>query len=98
MSPPQNRLFELQPPVLLAGRDQQRRPFAIGVVEHAHRVAQAAADVQVDDAQRPRGHGIAVGHGHHRHFLQAQDVLKAAIADQRVVQRQLGRARIAEEM
>ena len=95
---PQDRLFEHQPAVLLAGGDQQRRPFAIGVVEHAHRVAQAARDVQVDDAQAARGHRVAVGHRHHGHFLQAEDVLKPPVADQRVVQRHLGRAGIAEDV
>ena len=94
----EDRLLEHQPAVLLAGGDQQRRAFAIGVVEHAHRVAQAAGDVQVDDAQPPRGHREAVGHRHHGHFLQAEDVLKAAVADQRVVERHLGRAGIAENV
>ena len=53
---PENRLFKRQPPIGLAGRDQQRRAFAVGVVEHAHGVAQPATDVQIDDAQRARGH------------------------------------------
>ena len=52
----QDRLFELQPPVLLAGSHQQRRALAKGVVEHAHRIAQAAGDVQVHHAQRSRCH------------------------------------------
>jgi hypothetical protein len=94
----ENRLFELQPPVLLAGGDQQRRARSVGVVEHAHRVAQPATDVQIDDARRARGLGIAVGHGHHRHFLQAEDVLDAAVIDQGVHQGQFGRAGIAEEV
>ncbi len=33
-----------------------------------------------------------------RHFLQAEDVLNPPVADQRVVQRQLGRAGVAEDV
>jgi hypothetical protein len=78
--PVQNGFLKLQPAVLLAGGDQQRRALAIGVVEHAHCVAQPTADVQVHHAQLARGHGVTIGHGHHRHFLQAENVLEAIVA------------------
>ena len=76
---PQDRLLELQPAVLLAGGEQQRRAGAKRVVEHPHRVAQAGADVDIHDAQLARGHRVAVGHRHHGHFLQAEDVLQARV-------------------
>ena len=94
---PQNRLLELQPAILLAGGEQQRRAGAEGVVEHPHRVAQAGADVNIDDAQLARGHRIAVGHRHHGDFLQAEDVLQPSVGRHRVAKRQLGRAGIAEQ-
>jgi hypothetical protein len=46
----------------------------------------------------PRRHGVAVGHRHHGNFLQAEDVLEAVVSHQRIVERQLGRAGIAEEI
>ena len=48
--------------------------------------------------RRARRHRIAVGHRHHGHFLQAEDVLKPPIADQGIVERQFGRAGIAENV
>ena len=48
---PQDRLLKPQPPILLPGRDQQRSPLAKGVVQHAHRVPQPAADVQIHYSQ-----------------------------------------------
>ena len=41
---------------------------------------------------------IAVGHGHDRHFLQAEDVLEPGVVGQRIDQRQFGRAGIAEDV
>jgi hypothetical protein len=96
--PPQDRFLEHQPAILLAGGDEQRRSFAIGVVEHAQGVPQAARDVQIHNAKLPRGHREPVGHCHHRHFLQSQDILKAPVADEGVVQRHLRRAGIAKDM
>jgi hypothetical protein len=95
---PQDRLFEPQPPVLLARSDEQWRPFAIRVVEHPHPVPEAATDVQIDDAKRARGHRKAIRHRHHRHFLKPQDVLDAAIGDHRVIERQFRRPRVAEDL
>ena len=54
--------------------------------------------MQIHDAELPRGHGVAVGHGHHRNFLQAEDILKPPIANERVIERHFGRAGIAENM
>ena len=48
--------------------------------------------------ERARGLRIAVGHGDDRHFLQAEDVLDARILDHGIRQRQLGRARVAEQI
>ena len=56
------------------------------------------ADVQIDNAQATRRHRVAIGHRHHRHFLQAEDVLKPPIAHQGIVERHFGRAGIAENV
>ncbi len=95
---PQDRLFEHQPTILLPGRDQEGRARAMGVVEHAHRVPQPATDVQVDDAERSRGLGVAVGHGDDGDLLQAEDVLDASILDHGIRKGQLGRAGVAEQI
>lgn len=95
---PEDRLFEHEPAILLPGSDEEGRAFAVGVVEHAHCVAEAAGDVQIDDAEPARGHRVAVGHRHDGHFLQAEDVLEAAVGDEGVVERHFGRAGIAEYM
>ena len=51
---PKDRFLEFQPPVLLAGGEDQRRSRAIGVVKHAHRVAQTATDVDIHNTRRSR--------------------------------------------
>ena len=95
---PEDRLLQGEAAVLLPGGHHQRRALAEGVVEHPHGVSQAAADVQVDHAAAARRLGVAVGDGHGRHLLQGKDVLQAAIGDQGIDQRQLGRAGIAEQI
>ena len=95
---PEDRLLEFEPAVLLTGGQNQRRSGAVGVIQHAHRVAQTAADVDIHYAGRSRGLREAVGHRHDGNFLQAQDVLDPRIVDQRVGKWQLGRSRIAEEI
>ena len=67
--------------VLLTGCYQQRRAFTIGVIQHAHRIAESAANMQIHDAQRPRSHGVTIRHRHYRDFLQSEDVLKPPISD-----------------
>src|SRR4051794_4795664 len=42
-----NWLLVCQPTILLASRHEQRGAFTEGVVEHAHAVSEAAANVQV---------------------------------------------------
>lgn len=79
-------------------RDEQRRPFDVGVVEHAHRVPEAAGDVDVHHPQTAGSHRIPVGHRHDGDFLHTEDVLKASIMHERGVERQLGRPRIAEDV
>ena len=46
-----SRFLEAQAAVLLAGHDEQRCTFAVGVENHAHGVAQPAGDVDARHAQ-----------------------------------------------
>lgn len=81
---------------LLSRGDQHRRAGALRVEQHAHGVAQAGRDVEVDHAEAAGGAGIAVGHGHCRRFLQGEDVAQPGLGGERVHQGQLGGAWIAE--
>src|SRR5262249_20199004 len=80
-------------------RDQQWGAFAVGVVEHAHGIAQATAGVEIHQTDLAGGHREAVGHRHDRNFLQAENVPGVMMAGgEGVVQRQLGRAWVAEDI
>ena len=94
----QHGLGEGQAAVLLAGGDEQRRALAVGVVEHAHGIAEAAGGVEVDDADRAGGLGEAIGHGQDGDFLEAQDVLEAVVVGEGLVEGKLGGAWVAEEV
>ena len=48
--------------------------------------------------RRARGHRVTVRHGHHRDFVKPEDVVEPRIVDEGVVERQLGRAGIAEDV
>jgi hypothetical protein len=93
---PQDRLGDVEGLLVLAGGDQDRRSSLLGVVEHAHRVAEPRRHVQVDDGELARCLGVAVGHCHHRRLLQGEHVAHLVVDRERVHQRQLGGAGIAE--
>ena len=84
--------------VLLARRDDERRLARLRGDQHAHGVAEAPHGVQVDEGGAARRQRPAVGHRHRRRLLQAEDVGDVGRVDQRVHQRHLGRAGIAEDM
>ena len=82
--------------VLLAGGDQDRRARHLRVVEHAHGVAEAGRDVEVEHRELAGGLRVAVGHRHQRGLLQAEDVADVVLDREGVHQRQFGGAGIAE--
>ena len=53
--------------------------------------------MKVGDRQPPRRLGIAIGHAQDDDLIQPEDVAYARFGGERVDQRQLGRARIAED-
>ena len=94
----QDGFGESEAAVLLSGGDEQGGTLAVGVVEHAHGVAEAAGGVEVDDAHGAGGLGQAIGHGQDRDFLEAQDVAEAVVVSEGLVQGQLGGAGVAEDV
>ena len=75
----QDRLGAVEVRVVLAGGDQDRRAGLLRVVEHAHRVAEAGRDVQVDHRELAGGLRVAVGHRHHGGLLQAEHVADVVV-------------------
>ena len=93
----EDRLGPVEVLVVLAGGDEDRRAGLLRVVQHAHRVAEAGRDVQVHDRELAGGLRVAVRHRHHGGFLQAEHVAHLVVDRERVHQRQLGGAGIAEQ-
>ena len=73
-------------------------PETLALKQVADAVTEAARRVQVDEAGPARRLGVAVGHGDHARFLQRPDIADIRRVEQRVHQRQLGRAGIAEHV
>ena len=92
------RLGHEMPCVLLAGGDDERRLARLGGDQHAHGVAEAAHRVQVDEGGAARGERPAVGHADRGRLLQAEHVANVRRVDERVHERHLGRAGIAEDV
>jgi hypothetical protein len=82
--------------VLLPGGHQDRRACHLRVIEHAHRVAEAGRDMQIEHGQLAGGLGVAVGHRHQRSLLQAEDVADVVFDREGIHQRQLSGAGVAE--
>ena len=81
---------------MLAGGEEHRRTGLVGVVEHAHRVAEAGRHVDVDGGETAAGLGVAVCHRDGDGLLQRQHVADAGLTRETIHERQLGRAGIAE--
>ena len=92
------RLGHQMPGVLLAGGDDERRLARLGGDQHAHRVAEAAHRMQVDEGGAAGGERPAVGHADRGRLLKAEDISDVRRVDQRVHERHLGRAGIAEHV
>ena len=82
--------------VVLAGGDEDRRARLLRVVEHAHGVAEAGRDVEVDHRELARRLRIAVRHADDGRLLQAEHVAQLVVDRERIHQRQFGGAGIAE--
>ena len=95
---PQHGLAEPEAGVLLARGHHEGGPPLPGVVERAHAVAEPGADVEVRDSDPAGRLRPGVRHGHRDRLLEGQDVPDRGIVLEGVHERQLGRARIAEEV
>ena len=92
----EHRLLQAMALLLLPGGDQHRRAVELGVVERAHRVAQPGRDVHVAGGEPVGCARIAVRHADHQRLLQTQHVLDLRLLPERLHDRQLGGAGIAE--
>ena len=93
----QDRLGDDEFLVLLSGRDQDRRGRLLGVVQHAHGVAETRRDMEVRDRELAGRLRVTVRHRHDAGLLQAEHVAQLVLGRERVHQRQLGGAGIAEQ-
>ena len=94
----EQRLGEPVALLLLAGGEDHRRAGELGVEQRAHGVAEARRHMHVAGDELAAGARVAVGHGHHDRLLQAQHVGQVRVLLQRVHDRQLGGAGIAEQV
>ncbi len=92
----QDRLGHVEGLLVLSGGDEDRRARLLGVVEHAHGVAEARRGVEVAHRQLAGRLRIAVRHRHDGGLLQAEHVADLVLGCERIHQRQLGGAGIAE--
>ena len=83
--------------VLLARRHHHRRVVLERAVDHADRVAEARRHMQVHEGRLAARLGVEVGRADRDALMQVHDVLQARIVEQRIEQRALGRAGIAED-
>ncbi len=93
----QDRLGHVEDLLVLTRGDQDRRARLLGVVEHAHGVAQARRGVEIAHRELSGRLGVAVRHRHDGGFLQAQHVADLVLGRERIHERQLGGAGIAED-
>jgi hypothetical protein len=94
----QQRVGDRMPGILLAGGHHQRGLADAGIEQVAHAVAKPAGGVQVEEAGAPGGLGIAIRHRHRAGFLQSPDIADIRRGGQRVHQRELGGAGVAEDV
>jgi APA family basic amino acid/polyamine antiporter len=84
--------------LLLAGGQDHRRARELGIEQRAHGVAEAGRHVHVAGDELAAGARVAVSHGHHDRLLQAQHIGQVRVLLERVHDRQLGGAGIAEQV
>ena len=93
----EDRLVHEKARVLLTRRHQERRLGPRRVVQDREAVREAGRNVDVGDADLSRRLRVAVGRRDRGGFLEPQHVLEPGVG-QRVEERQLGRAGVAEEI
>ena len=93
----QHGIAQPQPRVLLARRHHHRRVVLQRAVDHADGVAEARRHVEVHEGRLAARLGVEVRRTGRHAFVQMHDVLDLRIVEQRVEQRALGRAGIAED-
>ena len=81
---------------MLSGGDEDGGARLLRVIEHAHGVAEAGCDMQIDNGKLARCLRVTVRHGHYRGFLQTEHVAQLVFRRQSIHQRQLRSAGIAE--
>ncbi len=79
---------------LLSDSDHDRRVVRLGVENRPDGIAEAGGRVEVDQGRLAGDLGVAVGHRHHRSFLEAEYVFE--VVGVVLKHRQLGRAGVAE--
>jgi hypothetical protein len=84
--------------LLLPGRQEHRRAGELGIEEGAHGVAETGRHMHIARDQASARAREAIGHGHHQGFLQAEHVGQIGMILEGMHDRQLGGARIAEQM
>ena len=94
----EHRLRQAVALLLLAGGQDQGRAGEAGVVERAHRVAEARRDMDVAGDELARGAAETVGHGDDKAFLHRHHIGEVGMVLQRMHDRQFGGAGIAEQM
>ncbi len=97
------RLVEhrLEQPVallLLPGGEDHRRAGELGVVERAHRVAEPRRDVHVHHRGAPGRLGVIARRAEGHALVQGHDVTQPGIVQERVEDRALGGAGVAEDV
>ena len=93
---PQDRFGSSEALLMLAGGDENGGARLLRVVEHPHRISEPRRDVQIDHGELARGLGVAIGHGHHRCFLQPEQVAQLVFRGEGIHQRQFRSPGIAE--
>ena len=83
---------------MLSGVHHERRVGAVRVVKHAQRVAEAGRDVQLKEGGARAGSRVAVRDAGRDAFVERQDVFELRVVLQRVHERLLGCAGIAEDV
>ena len=94
----EHRLHQAVALLLLAGGEDHRRAGEGGVEQRAHRIAEARRDMDVAGDQPAGGAAIAVGDRDDEAFLHRHHIGQIGMILQRMHDRQLGGAGIAEQM
>ena len=93
----QHGIAQPEPRVLLAGRHDHRRVVLERAVDHADGVAQPGRHVQIDERRLAARLAVEIRGADRHALMQMHDVLELRIVEQRIEQRALGRAGIAED-